>query len=412
MVSVQEAQAVASLFQIPQPVEVEDFAGKGNINLDTLFVTAGPERTPYLLQRINTDVFPMPERVMAGMISVLESQHDAIHRGHPNAHEWRAPILVPTLDGEPFLLRNGAWRMMTYLEGTVSYKSLSEVTKDHRLEIAQEVGRGLAVYSDLTSGIDASQVPVSLPGYRNTRLYFHQLHCALEGVSDLIAVADRLPSDPEVLASSERHFLRALPENDWRARRNDPALSHFIDLALRHEPLALMMQDLREDGTIRETAIHGDTKIENFLFDAQTGKVVALIDLDTVMPHSWLADWGDMVRSLANVAGEKERDLSQVQVNAGVYEAVLRGFLGATNSATEEEIELMPQAVQTIALELGIRFLADYLRGDTYFKLAPGDPEDLNRTRALVQLTLFERLLEHEPQARRAISACRYRAAI
>ncbi len=301
---------------------------------------------------------------------------------------------------------------MTYLEGTVTYKSLSEVAEDHRLEIAQEVGRGLAVYSDLTSGIDAATVPVSLPGYRNTKLYFHQLHSALEGVADLGAVAHRLPHDPEVLASSEKHFLRALPVAEWQARREDPELTRFIELALRYEPLALMMQDLREDGTIRETAIHGDTKIDNFLFDAETGKVVALIDLDTVMPHSWLADWGDMVRSLANVAGEKERDLSQVRVDAGVYEAVLRGFLGATNSATDEEIQIMPEAAQTIALELGVRFLADYLRGDTYFRLGPGDPADLNRTRALVQLTLFERLLEHEPLARTAIADSRPRAAL
>jgi hypothetical protein len=107
-----------------------------------------------------------------------------------------------------------------------------------------------------------------------------------------------------------------------------------------------------------------------------------------------------MVRSLCNVAGEKETDLSKVQVDRDVYRAVSAGFLRAATTATPLEIHLMPTAVQAIALELGVRFLSDYLRGDTYFLLAPGDPPDLNRTRAMVQIALFQRLLEHEPEAR------------
>jgi hypothetical protein len=117
------------------------------------------------------------------------------------------------------------------------------------------------------------------------------------------------------------------------------------------------------------------------------------------MPHTWLADWGDMVRSLANVAGERERDLNRVRVNRDVYQAVLAGFLRTTTTATPEEIAMMPRAVQAIALELGVRFLADYLRGDTYFQLGPGDPEDLNKVRALVQLELFRQLMDHEAEA-------------
>jgi hypothetical protein len=106
-----------------------------------------------------------------------------------------------------------------------------------------------------------------------------------------------------------------------------------------------------------------------------------------------------MVRSLCNVAGEKERDLDKVQVDRQVYAAVLEGFLKTASTATPEEIAMMPRAVQAIAFELGIRFLADYLRGDTYFQLGPDDPHDLNKVRAMVQLRLFERLLEHEAEA-------------
>ena len=99
-----------------------------------------------------------------------------------------------------------------------------------------------------------------------------------------------------------------------------------------------------ESGRIRRLAIHGDTKLDNFLFSTRTGRVKALVDLDTIMPHTWLADWGDMVRSLVNVAGEKERDLSRVQVDMDVYRAVARGFLSTAREVTPAEVDLMADA--------------------------------------------------------------------
>ena len=158
-----------------------------------------------------------------------------------------------------------------------------------------------------------------------------------------------------------------------------------------------------ESGRIRRLAIHGDTKLDNFLFSTRTGRVKALVDLDTIMPHTWLADWGDMVRSLVNVAGEKERDLSRVQVDMDVYRAVARGFLSTARRVTPAEVDLMADAPQIIALELGLRFLLDYLRGDSYFKLGPADPPDLNGARAMAQLSLFRRLRERADEARRFI---------
>ncbi len=400
MLPADEARAIAARFRINKPIEIEPFKGRGNINLETYLVTSGHMAVPFLLQKVNSNVFPMPDRVMAGMVASLEAQKAALDCGVAEGEGWQVPELVPTTSGDLYLSENGTWRMMRYIEGTVSYKSLSELPAARRLEAAKEVGRGLAIYSDLTTSIDAITVPTALPGYRNTRLYFDLLDSALAGHREPHHVEPLLPTEPEVREASERHFYCALPEEERLRRLNDPDIQRFIGLALEHRDLALSMQDARENGTIRHTAIHGDTKIENFLFDAQTGRVVSLVDLDTVMPHTWLADWGDMVRSLANVAGEKERNLDLVQVDREVYAAVAEGFLNAVSSATEEEIELMPRAVQVIALELGIRFLADYLRGDTYFQIGDGDPEDLNKVRAMVQIQLFERLLEHEAEAK------------
>ena len=94
-----------------------------------------------------------------------------------------------------------------------------------------------------------------------------------------------------------------------------------------------------------------------------------------------------------------------MKVDGDIYRAVLEGFLSTAATPTAEEIAWMPRAVQIITLELGVRFLADYLRGDTYFKVAPDDPYDINRTRALVQFRLFEKLLEHEKEANSIVEA-------
>lgn len=399
MLSLDHARKIADQFHIEHPYEIEFFEGRGNINLDTLLISAGPEKRAYLLQRVNPDVFPMADRVMAGMIASIEAQKQSLHQGLGAETGWQVPELVPTKEGRLFHEDQGVWRMMHYIEGAISYKSLSELPDHRRCEAAFEVGRGLAIYNDLTATIEAETVSTALPGYRNTQIYFDQLDSALEGCRDLSEITHRIPEDAEVRQSTERHFLCACTEEERLNRRNDPELQPFIKLVLDNRELALSMTKAREDGTIRNTAIHGDTKIENFLFDAQTGRVMSLVDLDTVMPLTWLADWGDMVRSLVNVAGEKERDLDLVQVDREVYRAVTEGLLSTAATATPEEIALMPRAVQIITLELGVRFLADYLRGDTYFKLGPNDPADLNRVRAMVQIKLFERLLEHEAEA-------------
>ena len=172
----------------------------------------------------------------------------------------------------------------------------------------------------------------------------------------------------------------------------------------QHRSLLTELADLRAAGAIADRAIHGDTKLENFLFDAVTGRAIALVDLDTIMPGTWLVDWGDMARSLCNVAGEAERDLDLVRVDEQVYAAATEGFLSEIKSATPLEISLMPRAVVSISLELGIRFLGDYLRGDTYFQLGPLDPEDLNRVKGLAQLRLARELIEHLPQAEALVS--------
>jgi len=410
-----QASRLASRFRLAHPVEVHDFPEKGNINQYTFVVCAGP-RTPreYLLQRINDRVFTRPRSVMRAMIASIEAQRVSIadHR-LPPGDEWESITLVDTTAGLPYLdVENhrgpGCWRLMVKIPESRTCKSLGEIADPaERLRIAGEAGRGLAIYGDLTCRMATEGLENPLPGYRDTRLYFDQLRSVLSGHRTPADAAGLLPTDPVLLHSAGEHFLVHLDEAEYRRRLNDPALRPWIDLVRAEEAYGISLLEGMESGRIRRLAIHGDTKLDNFLFSTRTGRAKALVDLDTIMPHTWLADWGDMVRSLVNVAGEKERDLSRVRVDTDVYRAVARGFLSSAREVTPAEVDLMADAPHIIALELGVRFLGDYLRGDSYFKLGPADPPDLNRVRAMAQLTLFLRLRERRDETRRLVDELR-----
>ena len=394
----EELQRIAARFQIEHPVAISDFPERGNINLHTYLVAT--EDHDYLLQRINTEVFSKPKRVMSAMVNWITAQNTYLASDSRPNTIWEPITLVPTHEDSLFLeLGEGdkfqIWRLMKRISSAVSYKSLGEVAEvDKRSNLAEEVGRGLAINADLVSSMPTGELVSSLPGYRDTRGYFNQLRAVLQGCQSAREAGELLPSDPEVRTSTEHLYYLHISEIEAAQRRTEPDVPRFLSLIAENETFALSLADKVATGEIRRTAIHGDTKIENFLFCVDTGRVKSLVDLDTIMPYTWLADWGDMMRSLCNVAGEKERDLSKIQVDRDIYECVVRGFLTTAKEVTPLEISLMPEAVEIITLELGTRFLTDYLRGDNYFQLGPQDAEDLNKVRGFAQLTLFERLRE------------------
>ena len=410
-----QASRLCSCFALPNPVEAHDFAEKGNINQHTFLVSAGPSKpAEFLLQRINERVFTRPRSVMRAMIASIEAQRASLAAGRlAPGDEWEAITLVNTRGAQPYLdVENhrgpSCWRLMVKIPDARTYKSLGEIADSaERLRVAGEAGRGLAIYGDFTCGMPTEGLENPLPGYRDTRLYYDQFRSVLAGYRTLDEAGDLLPADSTVRQSTQEHFLVHVEETERRRRVDDPDVRPWIELALREEAFGLTLLEMMESGRIRRVAIHGDTKLDNFLFSTRSGRVKALVDLDTIMPHTWLADWGDMVRSLVNVAGEKERDLSRVRVDMDVYRAVARGFLTTAREVTPAEVDLMVDAPQIIALELGLRFLTDYLRGDSYFKLGPADPADLNRVRGIAQLALFGRLRESADESRRFIETLR-----
>lgn len=381
---------------------IRAFDNRGNINLDTFLVEA---EDVYLLQRLNTEVFTRPDRVMRSMVAWLGAQREAIDVRGMKDH-WTPIELVPTHEGRLWHVTEEGewWRLMRLIQGCVSYKSLSEAgDRETQLALAEEIGRGLALNADLTADLLPEHIETALPGYRNTELYMRQFDAVAAGCLSVFDAVAFLPDDADLRTCTESLFHLHTDAETARARREYPDARRLIELVRTHGEWALSLYRAVHEGKIRRTAIHGDTKIENFLFHAETGKVRSLVDLDTIMPYTWLADWGDMLRSLCNVAGEKERDLDKIQVDEEIYAAVARGFLSTAGACPPEEIELMADAVPIIAFELGVRFLTDYLRGDNYFMFGDNDPADLNLVRAQVQLTLFTRLLDRLPWAQSLI---------
>ena len=115
---------------------------------------------------------------------------------------------------------------------------------------------------------------------------------------------------------------------------------------------------------------HNDTKLNNIMIDNKTRKGICVIDLDTVMPGLAMNDFGDSIRFGASTVAEDEKDLSRVSCDLGLFETYTKGFLeGCGGKLTKKEIELLPMGAKVMTYECGMRFLADYLQGDVYFKI-------------------------------------------
>ena len=159
-----------------------------------------------------------------------------------------------------------------------------------------------------------------------------------------------------------------------------------VQFILKREADCHFFGDLLEKGELPLRVTHNDTKLNNVLFDKDTGKAICVIDLDTVMPGFAAHDFGDTIRFGASTAAEDEKDLTKVACDMGLFEAYFDGFMeGCRGSLTKREVETLPMGAKIMTFECGMRFLTDYLEGDTYFKTHyPG--QNLDRARTQLKL--------------------------
>ena len=341
---------IARRFDVPEGEISAEPYGNGHIN-DTLCVTvsAAQGQRRFIMQRVNRYVFQKPEEVIRNIEQVTEYLRGVIasEGGDPQRETL---TLVRTKDGKTFTYDEDGelWRMYLFIEDTIS-RDLPDTTELFALS-----GEAFGRFQRQMGGFPAASLVESIPDFHNTPARYAQL-------MDAVArnAAGRLGEVEEELA-----FCRAR-EKDTHA-----------------------LLDALAAGEIPLRVTHNDTKFNNVLLDAKTGRGVCVIDLDTVMPGLAAYDFGDSIRFGANTAEEDERDLSKVQFSLPMYEAFTRGFLSeAGRVMSRREIELLPMGARLMTLECGMRFLADHLNGDKYFRIhRPGHNLDRARTQfALVR---------------------------
>lgn len=346
---------MAEAFEIPGRWVASRRWGSGWIN-DTVLAEfdEGGRRTRWIQQRINAGVFRNPAHVMENIARVTEHQRRALERRGAADAQRRALRLVAARDGgNAYVDADGAWwRSFQFIEGADTRDAVGSPAEAGAA--AEAFARFLADLADLP----APRLHETIPHFHDARARLGQLHAA--------AAADAHGR----LAGCRREF----------------------DAALAHEPLVAKLEAMLASGALPERVSHNDTKINNVLLDAVSGEGVCVIDLDTVMPGTALYDFGDLARRAASPVAEDERDLSKVRVDPLLFEALVAGWLhGADGCLAEAERHELVFASQLMTLVIGMRFLADHLSGDVYFRIQrPGQNLDLARTQ-LALLADFDR---------------------
>jgi len=322
--------------------------GMGHIN-DTFAATfrQGNGSTRFILQRINHHVFKNIEGLMSNIVAVTGHLSSKIRAGGGDV--LRETLnLVPTRDGCSFLQTEAgeSWRVYVFIEGARTYESVE------RMGHVCAAGRAYGNFQNLLSDFPSEALVETIPDFHHTGKRFEDFLNAVD-----TDVANRART--------------AIPEIEFVTKRGQ---------------LVTVLVDLLKEGRLRRRITHNDTKFNNVMIDDRNGEGVCVIDLDTVMPGLSLYDFGDSIRSMANTGAEDEPDLSHVEFDLEVFAAYTRGYLDATRSFLDrEEIERLPLAAILMTLECGMRFLEDYLRGDTYFRTTRPD-HNLDRSRTQFKL--------------------------
>jgi Ser/Thr protein kinase RdoA (MazF antagonist) len=316
--------------------------GNGLINDTFLVITASK---PFVLQRINSAVFPLPQHIITNLLKLTGhlAQKDL------STVRLKIPALLKSISGQDAYQDKNQdyWRALDFIDQTLSLESLTDLNQ------AQQVGFALGHFHRLVSDIEPTLMQDTLPGFHITPHYFQQYQTVLTTVK----------------TGSE-------PESDYCAA--------FIK---QHQVIINHLELAKAQGVLKLRIIHGDPKLNNFLFNADSTQIISLIDLDTVQPGLVHYDIGDCLRSCCHISETNHFDLTLCEVILKSYLAEAQAFFSSY------DYQYLFTAIQLIPFELGLRFYTDYLEGNKYFKVT--HPHH-NLERAVAQFELCESILAQE----------------
>ena len=319
----------AAAYPFGQITDIHPYGG-GHIN-DTFLVTT-EDGGEYVLQHINSYVFKRPDQIMENIMGVTQFIANKLTAEGKDATRSTLTV-IKTTAGENFYVDSDGeyWRVTLNIPNTTAFEYAESP------EMFKKSGVAFGEFQSMLADYPADTLYETIPHFHDTPDRYRQLEDAIRDNK-----AGRLAEvDAEIAFAA--------------ARKADCAI--LMDLLAKNElPLKVT---------------HNDTKMSNVLIDNTTGDAVCVIDLDTVMPGLTAFDYGDSIRAGATTAAEDEVDLSKVHFSLELFKAYTEGFLGAAGAAlTETEIRTLPVGAKLMTLEVGMRFLADYLNGDVYFKTA------------------------------------------
>ena len=327
------------------PVSCEQIKS-GHIN-ETFLITTDTGAL-YILQWINQYVFPNVDAIMNNMSSI-----SAFLREHEKDHMAMISY-IDTLDGKSYYDdgEGGAWRIYRFVPNSLCLQ------RPGCPEDFYECARAFGHFQYALRDFPAARLVETIVNFHNTVDRYRQLR--------------------EAVAADEAGRLREVEDE--------------VRFALEREERACTLHRMREAGLLPVRATHNDTKINNVLLDSDTHKAICVIDLDTVMPGLSAFDFGDAIRFGASTAAEDESDLSKVSLDLELYRTFARGFLEACPSLSKAEIAALPLGAYTMTMEVGMRFLTDYLNGDKYFSI---DCPEHNKIRCRTQFKLISDMEKH-----------------
>jgi Ser/Thr protein kinase RdoA (MazF antagonist) len=317
---------------------------QGHIN--DSFVVSTTKRK-YFLQRISPIAFKKPKQVMSNIVNVTSFLKKKIADNGDNPAE-ECLTLIKTKDDAFFLEDNNKniWRLLLFINGLVYDKPKNE-------EVFMKAGEGFGHFQYLLQDFPSSSLYEVIP-------YFHDTPKRYQDLLDAI-------------------------KRDKLGRVKD-VTTEINQAKMRSDKINLVINGLN-DGSLPKRVTHNDTKLNNLMFDEKGEHPKCVLDLDTVMVGSALYDFGDSIRSGASLADEDEKDLSKVIFSLPLFKAYAKGFYkGGHETFTSKEISLFPYSAMLMTYETAIRFLTDYLNGDTYFHI---DYPSHNLVRAKNQFALL-----------------------
>ena len=323
--------------------------GEGHINETYLAILNynGKEKK-YILQKINKSLFTKVDKLMNNIVSVTEfiRKKVAANGGDPDREVL---TVVYTKDGESYYYApeyEEYFRVYVFIDHAIAHQHAERQGQFYQSAV------GFGTFAMQLSDFDASKLYEVLPDFHNTqKRYENFLHSV---------TADRMKRAKTVMAE--------------------------IDFVLKREKYCRRIVDLLDSGAMPLKVTHNDTKLNNVMLDEVTDKAVAVIDLDTVMPGSICYDFGDSIRFGCNPAAEDEKDLSKVIFDIKLFEEYTKGYLTAMgDSITKIEKDNLAFGAILMTYECGMRFLTDYLDGDTYFRIKY-EGQNLDRARTQFKL--------------------------